>query len=302
MRTRPSGYLYRVLLIACVGVVATSILGCSGLGAPTPVGILVVTATPTPMVIVVTATPDGSAPSPTITAAAPTATATPSATPTKPSPTLTATATKPAATAAPAATATSAPAKPTVPALPSPTPPCSPLPVGGFGKVWIENEVVRNYVGCPVKSETGVDFTAQRFEKGVILFTNPGAFYEKDSVLVLFRDDKTWSTVVVPSGASPGAIGTPPAGMYAPTGRIGWAWQNGAAVRSRLGWAIEPEKSGTVAALTHAAWQSYGRGNLFWVKYNDPDDRWIYVVASYRPYPPGGARFDWLEYKDTWKP
>jgi len=301
MRNRPSDYLYRVLLLACVAVVALSILGCFSLGTPTPAGPLVVADTPTPVVIVVTATPIVAPPSPTGTAvAAPTASATPSATPTSPAPAATATATKPAVTAAPTATATTVPAKPTVPALPSPTPQCQPLPVGGFGKVWIENEAVRNYVGCPLKSETGVDFTAQRFEKGVILFTSPSAFYEKDTVLVLFRDDKTWSTVIVPSGAAPGTIGAPPAGMYAPTGRIGWAWQNAAAVRTRLGWAIEPEKAGTVAALTHAAWQSYSRGNLFWVKYNDPDDRWIYVVAAYRPYPPGGSRSDWLEYKDTW--
>jgi hypothetical protein len=291
MRTRPSDYLYRFLLVACVSIVAAGVLGCFTLGTPTPVVPLIATETPTPVIIVVTATPVVP-PSPTATAlATATATVTPSATPTKPAATAT-------------ATATPVPAKPTVPAGPSPTPICQELPVRGFGKVWIENESARNYVGCSSypKSEMGVDFTAQRFEQGVVFFTNASGYFDKDSVLVLFRDDKTWSKVVVPADAAPSPIGAPPAGKYAPSGRIGWVWQQAAGVKARLGWGIEPEKSGTVAAGTNAAWQAFSRGYLYWIKYNDPDDRWIYVVATTKPYPPGGNRADWLEFKDTWNP
>lgn len=146
-----------------------------------------------------------------------------------------------------------------------------------------------------------MDIVAQRFEKGIIFFTKTAGFPGADSVMVLFRDDKTWSKVVASLDAVPGAIGSPPAGKYAPSGRIGWVWQQAAGVRSRLGWATEPEKSGGVTDGV-AAWQAFSRGSMFWIKFNDPDDRWIFVVATYKPYPPGGNRSDWLEFKDTWNP
>jgi hypothetical protein len=178
------------------------------------------------------------------------------------------------------------------------------VPVRGFGKVWADNATARDYVGCVSypPTETGVDFTAQRFENGIIFFTSASGWFDKDHVLVLFRDNMTWAQITAAADASPAPIGSPPAGKYAPQGRIGYVWQQGAGVRSRLGWAIEPEKTGRLSDATNAAWQAFGRGYLYWIPWNLPDDRYIYVVAQYNTYPPGGTRTDWLEFKDTWNP
>ena len=187
----------------------------------------------------------------------------------------------------------------------SPTPPCQEAPVRGFGQVWFESQAARDYVGCPSypREERGVDFTAQRFDKGVILYTSASGWFDKDAVVVLFQDDGTWLKFIVPGNAQPEPIkDTPPAGHFLPQGRIGYVWQQGAGVRSRLGWPIETEKSGKVANNTNGAWQAFERGYMYWIPYGQPDDRWIYVVATYYRWPPGGARNHWLVFKDTWNP
>jgi uncharacterized protein with LGFP repeats len=184
---------------------------------------------------------------------------------------------------------------------PSPTPPCTVLMDRGFKKVWQENPSAQDYLGCPSNSETGVDFTAQRFENGVVFFTSAGNDFGKDAVLVLFRDKKTWLSVSVASDAAPSPpIGAPPAGKFAPAGRIGWVWQKVADVSTRLGWAIAPEKTGKYGDPSNGAWQAFARGYMYWILWNLPDDRYIYVVAAYKPDPPGGSRTDWLEFKDTY--
>jgi hypothetical protein len=148
----------------------------------------------------------------------------------------------------------------------------------------------------------GVDFTAQRFENGVIFYTSASGWFDQDAVLVLFKDNSTWVKVIAAAGSEPATIGAPPAGRFAPQGRIGYVWQQGAGVRTRLGWALEPAKSGKVADGSNAAWQAFSRGYMYWIPWSQPDDRTIYVVATYNPYPPGGNRSDWLEFKDTWNP
>lgn len=159
-------------------------------------------------------------------------------------------------------------------------------------------------MGCPSypRNEIGVDFTAQRFENGIIFYTSAPGWFDKDAVLVLFRDNMTWVKVITPADAQPAPIGAPPPGKYAPQGRIGYVWQQAAGVRQRLGWGIEPQKTGKVADGTNGAWQAFSRGFMYWIPWNLPADRYIYVVAVYNPYPPGGTRNDWLEYKDTWNP
>lgn len=293
---RAGGRVGLLTIVALLGLTLTACISFGPAASPTPI-IIVVTATPAPAATgtstAAPATPTAAlaAPTATKTALPPTATAAPTATPTR-------------APAAPTATATKIPPTSTpVPVAPSPTPQCQELPVRGFGKVWFENTPVRDYVGCPSypKTEEGTSWTGQRFEHGVIFFVGEGDFFHKDAVLVLFRDDKTWSKVVVPQGANPAPIGDPPAGKYAPQGRIGYAWQQGAGVRTRLGWAIESEKSGVEATPNNAAWQAFSRGYMYWLPWNLPDDRTIYVLATSKPYPPGGSRFDWLEYKDTYQ-
>jgi hypothetical protein len=145
----------------------------------------------------------------------------------------------------------------------------------------------------------GVDFTAQRFESGVVLVTSAADYFGKDALLVLYRGNGTWRKFTVAAGATPSGIGTPPAGKFAPVGRIGWLWQNAAGVSTGLGWALAPEKTGKYGDPSNGAWQSFSRGFMYWIPWAPPEDRYIYVVATNNTVPPGGARNDWLEFKDT---
>lgn len=233
---------------------------------------------------------------------------TPTATPTStPSPTATLTST-PTATSAPQPTATPTETPlsltptpiPSPTPLPTPTPPCVRFPRRGFGKVWHENESARDLVGCAYYDEEGMNYMARRFEHGVIFWTDAD-FYENLGVAwVLFRDNMTYTSVPVTwtEGQPEPSPLAPPEGFYEPHGRIGQAWREGAGVRERLGWALETEQSGG------GAWQEFDRGFMFWIVYNQgtPDEeRMIYVLAAYWPWPPGGRRNDWLEFVDTWK-
>jgi len=197
-------------------------------------------------------------------------------------------------TATPAPTATPSP-------LLSPTPPCIKFPRRGFGKVWYENESARDLVGCASYSvEEGMHYLAQRFERGLIFWTDAD-FYENLRVAwVLFGDDMTYARVPVTwaEGQPEPPPLTPPEGFYEPRGCLGQAWREGAGVRERLGWAVGPEQSGG------GAWQEFDRGFMFWIVYNrdTPDEeKIIYVLAAYWPWPPGGRRNDWLEFVDTWE-
>ncbi len=203
-------------------------------------------------------------------------------------------------TKAPSATPTPAKPPPSSTPLPTPTPPCVLVPKRGFGKVWYENESARKLLGCAHGMEKGMNYLAQRFEHGVIFWTDAD-FYENLGVAwVLFRDDMTYARVHVAwtEGQLEPTPLAPPKGFYEPRGRIGQAWREGAGVRKRLGWAIEPEQSG------RGAWQAFDRGFMFWIVYNrgtPEEERMIYVLAAYKPWPPGGPRNDWLEFVDTWK-
>jgi hypothetical protein len=302
--TLVSGRLATLLLVAFM-VAATP--ACTATPTPVaPTAVVVAADTATPVIVVVTATP--APPTSTSTAAPATATNTvapPTGTATVAPPTATAMA--PTATTAPGAAtattkATATPVPPTVTPKPSPTPACTQLPVRGFGKVWTENQSARDYLGCATGGEAGVDFTAQRFEKGVIFFTGATADFGKDAVLVLFGDTKTWTRIAAAADAVPAPIGSPPAGKFAPAGRIGWVWQNGADVRTRLGWATAPEKTGKYGDASNGAWEPFSRGFMYYIPWPAPDGATMYVVAKDKPNPPGGSRADWLDFKDTFVP
>jgi len=181
----------------------------------------------------------------------------------------------------------------------TPTPPCFQVPIRGFGKVWDENPSARALVGCPYMTEQGMRYEAQRFEGGVMFWTDADFYDNTGIVWVLFSDDGTYARVPDTwfGGPEPTPL-SPPKGLYEPRGRLGKAWREGAGVRDRLGWAIEPVQQG------NGAWQGFDRGYMFWIVYRQglPDqERWIYVLSTYYPWPPGGSRNDWLKFVDTWE-
>jgi hypothetical protein len=194
--------------------------------------------------------------------------------------------------------------KPTATIAVTPTPPCQIVPVRGFGKVWNDNPKAKEYVGCTSYStEQGMDYVAQRFEKGVMFALSNIEGYDyfaKGYVFVLFADDGTY--IKVPDTWSkdqpePTPL-APPAGKLEPRDRLGKAWREGAGVRDRLGWAIEAESSGK------GSWQEFDRGYMFWIVFNKdtPQEiKMIYVLATYSPAPSYGQRNDWLGFEDKWK-
>lgn len=194
------------------------------------------------------------------------------------------------------------PVPPTPPPSPvpgvSPTPPCFRVPIRGFGKVWDENPAARALVGCPYAIELGMGYEAQRFEGGVMFWTDADFYDNRAVVWVLFADDSTYARVpdTWMSGQAEPTPLTPPGGLYEPRGRLGKAWREGAGVRNRLGWAIETVQQG------RGAWQGFDRGYMFWLVYRAgaaDEERWIYVLGTYYPCPPCGSRNDWLKFVDT---
>jgi uncharacterized protein with LGFP repeats len=181
----------------------------------------------------------------------------------------------------------------------------------GFGKVWYENPLVREYVGCPAYplNERSVGgYAVQRFERGVMLWIEQTGFYwEQGVVLVMFKDDMTFvrvSDMWRPGQPEPSPQ-VPPRGLYEPLERFGKIWREGAGVKDRLGWAIEPEKSGgtwspdSLNALNGAA-QGFQRGMMYWIPYKAGtpaymEDRWIYVLTTVGPH------YKWLAFPDTWR-
>lgn len=200
------------------------------------------------------------------------------------------------------------PPSPTPTPLPSPYPPptptpsgapldttCTAFPIRGFGKVWTENKSARELVGCTsYQNEKGMKFLAQQFEHGVMFWTDASFYENKGVVWVLFADNGTYARVpdtYAQGEAEPTPL-SPPEGKLEPRGKLGKAWREGAGVQKRLGWAIAPEVSG------NGAWQEFERGLMFWIPFGD--DRRIYVLGRWNPYPPGGSRNDWLGFVDTW--
>jgi hypothetical protein len=202
-------------------------------------------------------------------------------------------------------------------ALPTPgaaVEPCYTTPIRGFGKVWVENPSARAYVGCPFATgEKAMNFLVQRFEHGAILWAMGLEYpaWAQDQAYVLFADEGTFIRVPVDWEAqSPSPIPTrmdTPSEPFEPQGKLAEVWREGPGVKERLGLAIEAEIWGT------GAWQEFSRGWMFWLPYRQstPDDalgksfeerdRWIYVLATYWPDPPGAVRNEWLQFLDTWE-
>ena len=201
--------------------------------------------------------------------------------------------------ASPTAVATIQPA---VTRTPTPAPTCQDAPVRGFGKLWQEESLAREYLGCPSsnpKGERSIQFQAQRFENGVLFWTDSMSLWEKGYVFALFQDDMTFLRVRdnwVEGAEEPPPMEAPP-DHFESRARLGKVWREVSGVRGRLGWGLEPEKRGT------GAWQAFDQGLMYWFPYlqgtsREIEDRWVYIVANSQP---GGPRNDWLAFLDTWK-
>lgn len=186
------------------------------------------------------------------------------------------------------------PATPTILAYPPPRPTsmCPWLPVRAFGKVWSEQVPARELAGCPVReTDERMSFEAQRFEHGVMLWTDARYWEDRSVVWVLFSDDSTYARIPdtwMPGFEEPTPL-SPPDGLHEPRGRLGKAWREGAGVRARLGWAVEPPVSGS------GAWQLFNHGLMFRIPYQTAPTRdwWIYVLSH--------SRNAWAAFADTWE-
>lgn len=130
---------------------------------------------------------------------------------------------------------------------PTPTPgPCPQVPVRGFGKVWINNPILRERLGCTRGEERIHTVVQQYFEHGQMLqlvgnYGGESLSYER--IYVLFEDGTVarFADSYVPGTAEPNF--QPPPGLYAPVRGLGKVWreQTAAQIRERLGWATAPE-------------------------------------------------------------
>jgi len=99
----------------------------------------------------------------------------------------------PGCTPTPKPTPTPTPPQPWPP-WPSPPPPpsCPIMPVMGFGRVWANNLVVHNKLGCPVATEFSVDGAEQHFQHAIVIWRE-----DQTPVNVLYRN-RTWTTLPDP--------------------------------------------------------------------------------------------------------
>lgn len=182
-------------------------------------------------------------------------------------------------------------------ANPSP-PPCQTLPVRGFGTVFSAQPEAFALLGCPAypPQEQAIDTILQRFEQGWMLRVAAPTAYQRPRIYALFDGeqtfvgfDDTWS--VEGDQVSTGL--TPPPGMLEPVRGLGKVWREGtgARVRERLGWAVEPERSGRGAA------QTFQRGRMVWT----PNPRLVFVLADQTADRPPRLLQAWRAYPDTFE-
>jgi hypothetical protein len=134
-----------------------------------------------------------------------------------------------------------------VPVLPAPA--AVPPPDCPIGVYWFfEFKAGQSPIGCPnpveVRSAVGEDFEGGR----VYWYAAAPADPDQRGTLYVIYNDYSWESYVNtwdPSQPASDPSIVPPAGRYQPMRAIGKLWRENATVRTRLGWAYEPESAFT---------------------------------------------------------
>jgi hypothetical protein len=157
------------------------------------------------------------------------------------------------------------------------------MPVNGFGKVWRENQQVRERVGCPTDVEQALSLAAQqRFQGGYMFWRGDlRKIYvfvggPNDSIGTWRVYDDTW----VEGEVEPLPSRTPTPGYYLPVRGFGKLWNANPDLQIALGFAIEQEQA------TTGAWQPYERGYALWtadkvIRFLYNDGLWVRFEDTY---------------------
>ena len=149
---------------------------------------------------------------------------------------------------------------------------CSVQPVRGFSLVYHMTPALMVRIGCALGAEQSISAQSAPFEHGTMLWRG-----DTRQIFVLRRDGSwtafpdTWQPTDVLADA-----GAPPAGKFAPIGRLGKLWRQ-PDLRAALGWetAAEIPLVGAVEEFAHA--------RMIWTS-----DRLIYVLytdGTWQSYP-----------------
>ncbi len=130
--------------------------------------------------------------------------------------------------------------------------------------------------GCPFAPVRATPAAMQRFEHGVMIW-----LAEMDSIYVLRADGarlERYDDAFVEGGREPALGIQPPPGRFAPVRGFGLVWHTMDAVRSDLGWALEPEQ-GYVACYGYA----HIGGKAMRAYVTTPDGRLLEFEIYYAP-------------------
>ena len=177
----------------------------------------------------------------------------------------------PSPTGTPTPTSTSAPT--------STSTPCPEQPIRGFGKLWNENEQVRQRLGCPLQPETDRELVEQNFEHGWMIWVK-SPDEAPSTIFAIFRDETrqtyvwqdfkdTWREGDPLSGGA-----TPPEGRYEPVRGFGKVWRDNPQVRAALGWGTTPEEAVT------GAYQAFEQGFMLFSNRGLLEGKSIYVFYT----------------------
>jgi len=142
---------------------------------------------------------------------------------------------------------------------------CDILPADPFLSVWQENPALQTALGCPAELHPRIEPDAyavktafQPFEHGAMIWSDRVAWYPQPVIYVL-PDDGTYrrfDDTFNPETDAAAGDELPPEGKIAPVLGFGKIWRTESGVRDALGWAIEPEQSGT------GTFQMFERGEM----------------------------------------
>ncbi|HEU5087339.1 MAG TPA: hypothetical protein VFT99_07830, partial [Roseiflexaceae bacterium] len=140
-----------------------------------------------------------------------------------------------------------------------------PIAVHGDLERWLRTVPFRSQMGCPKDAGTLVPSAEQYFERGVMLWIGPqpgeqiGRIYVVSSLLPITYEvyADTWQAAMGDPSDQP------PPGLRTPQRGFGKVWREHPAVRERLGWATQPERSET------AYISDFSGGALVWLMNTD---------------------------------
>jgi hypothetical protein len=131
---------------------------------------------------------------------------------------------------------------------------CDLAAAGGFGKLIQQDPDVRDRLGCAAKNENSLTAVEQVFERGHILQRT-----DNKTIVVTYFDSGQWASFPDTYQAnSPEPEVRTPDDLLAPKGALGKVWREQSGVRSRLGWAVGPERP------FEGAVQDFRGGTIVW--------------------------------------